>query len=128
MRKSEELTNPESCMMRAYPDEMTFVLLERDKAAPVAIRAWIRERIRLGKNTPDDAQIIEAEACAKYMEAELLEVLIEVRAWMLTGERNSTPAKRGTKCDFASDVERMVDAAIRKAASGKGKFLGGGNG
>lgn len=32
--KSEELSNPASCMNRALPDEMTFVLLARDAAAP----------------------------------------------------------------------------------------------
>ena len=68
MRKRDELTDPKSCMSRAADDEMTFVLLGRDKAAPVAIRAWISERIRLGKNRPDDAQIVEAELCAKMME------------------------------------------------------------
>lgn len=69
MLKSEELTNPKSCMSRAKDNEMTFVLLERDAAAPHAIREWIRERVRLGKNHFNDPQIIEAEACAKYMEA-----------------------------------------------------------
>lgn len=61
MRKRDELTDPKSCMSRARDDEWTFVLLGRDLAAPVAVRAWINERIRLGKNTWDDAQIIEAE-------------------------------------------------------------------
>jgi len=65
MRKTQELTDPKSCMSRARPDEMTFVLLGRDDAAPVAIRAWIEERIRLGKNTPGDPQILEAEACIR---------------------------------------------------------------
>lgn len=68
MIKQEELSDPNSCMNRAGYSEMTFVLLGRDKAAPVAIRAWIAERIRLGKNRPTDAQIIEAEECAKAME------------------------------------------------------------
>lgn len=68
MRKKEELTDPKSCMSKARPDEMTFVLLARDAAAPVAIRAWIAERIRIGKNNPDDAQIKEAEECALWME------------------------------------------------------------
>lgn len=70
MRKFEELTNPKSCMFRAGDNEMTFVLLGRDKAAPVAIRAWIEERLRLGKNQPEDAQIKEADACAYTMERE----------------------------------------------------------
>lgn len=68
MIKREELTNPASCMSRAKDDEMTFVLLGRDKAAPVAIRAWVAERLRLGKNTQHDAQITEALVCAGVME------------------------------------------------------------
>lgn len=65
MRKREELVNPKSCMNRARDDEMTFVLLGRDKAAPAAVRAWIQERIRLGKNVATDPQIMEAEQWIK---------------------------------------------------------------
>lgn len=70
MRKQDELTNPDSCLSRARDREMTFVLLGRDAAAPATIRAWIAERIRLGKNRPEDAQLVEAEQCARTMEAE----------------------------------------------------------
>lgn len=70
MRKSEELVNPNSCMSKALPSEMTFVLLSRDAAAPRAIRAWTEERIRLGKNSANDAQILEAIKCAEAMEAD----------------------------------------------------------
>lgn len=68
MIKREELTNPASCMSRARDDEMTFVLLGRDASAPVAIRAWVAERLRLLKNQPDDPQIVEALECAARME------------------------------------------------------------
>jgi len=68
MIKREELTNPASCMSRASNNEMTFVLLARDAAAPVAIRAWVAERIRIGKNTINDEQIKEALHCAGYMD------------------------------------------------------------
>ena len=68
MIKREELTNPKSCMSRAKDDEMTFVLLGRDAAAPHAIRAWVDERLRLGKNLVSDAQIVEALLCAEAME------------------------------------------------------------
>jgi hypothetical protein len=61
VRKRDELTDLTSCMNRARDDEWTFVLLGRDRAAPVAVRAWIEERVRLGKNRRDDAQIVEAE-------------------------------------------------------------------
>jgi len=66
--KREELSNPASCMNRAHEDEMTFVLLGRDAAAPHAIRAWVAERIRLGKNKLHDGQIQEAMLCARRME------------------------------------------------------------
>jgi hypothetical protein len=70
MRKRDELTVPTSCMNRAKDDEMTFVLLGRDAAAPGTIRAWVAERIRLGKNRWDDAQIREALRCAQTMQDE----------------------------------------------------------
>jgi hypothetical protein len=68
MIKREELSNPASCMGRANDDEMTFVLLGRDVAAPAAIRAWAAERTRLGKNKCTDEQILEALRCASEME------------------------------------------------------------
>ena len=67
MIKRDELSNPQSCLNRAADDEMLFVLLGRDSAAPFAIRAWAMERIRLGKNTADDPQIKEALECARLM-------------------------------------------------------------
>lgn len=70
MRKKDELTLEHTCMQHAHAEEMVFVLLSRDAAAPVAIRAWVEERLRLGKNTETDMQIIEALACARTMELE----------------------------------------------------------
>lgn len=70
MRKSDELSDFSSCLNKARDDERLFVLLARDPAAPVAIRAWVKERLRLGKNAPDDAQIVEALDCADRMERE----------------------------------------------------------
>ena len=70
MRKQDELSRKDTCMAHAHPQEMTFVLLGRDAAAPFAIRAWADERIRLGKNVETDAQIVEARACADTMEKE----------------------------------------------------------
>lgn len=69
MIKRDELTDPRSCMSRARDDEYTFVLLERDDAAPATIRFWANERIRLGKNVATDPQIVEAFAAAARMEA-----------------------------------------------------------
>jgi hypothetical protein len=68
MRKKDELTNPNSCLNRARDDEMIFVLLARDVSAPVAIRAWARDRVATGKNSYGDPQIVEALACAAKME------------------------------------------------------------
>ena len=70
MRKRDEVSDPKSCLSRARDDEMVFSLLGRDEAAPATIRFWIAERIRLGKNQPDDAQLVNAERDARIMEQE----------------------------------------------------------
>lgn len=70
MRKKDELSREHTCMRHAHPEEMVFVLLSRDAAAPVAIRAWVKERLRLGKNVETDPQIVEALICAAVMEDE----------------------------------------------------------
>lgn len=68
MIKEDELTSPNSCLNRAFPTEMVFVLLARDAAAPVAIRAWVSERLRLRKNKLEDQQIKDALFCAESMD------------------------------------------------------------
>lgn len=68
MIKTQEAVRADSCWNKAMAQEMVFVLLARDPAAPAAIRAWIGERLRLGKNQPGDPQMVEAEACANHME------------------------------------------------------------
>lgn len=72
MVKDEELRDKDSCFNRAHGDEMLFVLMARDEAAPAAIRAWIDERVRLGKNTYEDVQIKDAIACIVRMDSERL--------------------------------------------------------
>jgi hypothetical protein len=67
MKKLKEANDPKSCWNRADDEEIVFVLLARDPAAPQAILAWINERIRIGKNYPGDAQIIEATKAALNM-------------------------------------------------------------
>lgn len=70
MRKQDELSRKDTCMAHAHPQEMTFVLLGRDPAAPMAIYHWCAERIALGKNKEGDEQIVEARACADKMAEE----------------------------------------------------------
>jgi hypothetical protein len=70
VRKHHELSDSQSCLTRARDDEMLFVLLGRDAAAPATIRFWAEERVRLGKNKPTDPQIIEALNAAAIMEDE----------------------------------------------------------
>jgi len=70
MRKKDELSLEHTCMQHAHPEEMVFVLLGRDPAAPRAIRAWATDRILLGKNAWADTQIVEAMECAATMERE----------------------------------------------------------
>ncbi len=70
MRKKDELSRKHTCTSSAHPEEMIFVLLSRDVAAPAAIRAWVAERLRLSKNVDTDPQITEALECARVMEEE----------------------------------------------------------
>lgn len=93
MIKREELTNPNSCMSRAREDEMTFVLLERDAAAPAAIRIWVRERIRLGKNKPRDPQITEALRTADLIAESHRRQPLEAN-WVWDPVRGDIPFKR----------------------------------
>jgi len=74
MLKRDEIEDTESCFNKAGDGERLFVLLARDPAAPAAIRAWVDERIRLGKNAAGDDQIREALECASLMELERAEI------------------------------------------------------
>src|SRR5260370_37891847 len=67
MLKEDEAAAPNSCWNKAATDEMVFVLLGRDPAAMVAICAWVEERIRIGKNARNDAQVVEAMAVAEQL-------------------------------------------------------------
>jgi len=69
--KRDELALPYSCLNRAKDDEIVFVILGRDAAAPHAIREWAAKRIALGKNAPEDAQIVSALRDARKIEKAL---------------------------------------------------------
>lgn len=68
MIKKDELNDPGSCLNNAKNDEMVFVLRAHDIVASSVIRFWVSERIRIGKNRPDDVQIRNALDCALDME------------------------------------------------------------
>lgn len=70
MRKRDEISDPNSCFNRAKDDEIVFVVLGRDEAAPATIRGWVGERLRRGKNALGDRQILEALDCANQIERE----------------------------------------------------------
>lgn len=64
MTRREEITDINSCFNRANNDEMLFILMGRDIAAPGTVLSWVLERVRLGKNKMSDPQILEALAWA----------------------------------------------------------------
>jgi hypothetical protein len=64
MTKSEEISNPNSCLNKAAGDELVFVLRAKDSCAADTVRAWVTYRLKSGKNEPDDWKIIEAVAWA----------------------------------------------------------------
>ena len=67
MLKRDEATTPSSCWSKARDDERVFVLLARDAAAPETLRFWANLRVELGKNQPDDLQIVAAREDADRM-------------------------------------------------------------
>jgi hypothetical protein len=71
--KARELSDPKSCLNKALDHEYIFVLLERDQAAPKAIREWVTERIYLGLNSPQDEKIQSALRTADEMEKNWIE-------------------------------------------------------
>ena len=68
MIKSEELSNPNSCINTAKEDEWVFVFKSKDPIAPDLIREWVKRRIEKGLNTKGDAKTEEALQCASFME------------------------------------------------------------
>jgi hypothetical protein len=80
MRKRDELTDPNSCLNKARDDEWTFVLLGRDLASTAAVRAWIEERIWLGKNKEYDPEIVEAEEWIRKVREEQARVASDRQA------------------------------------------------
>ena len=70
MKKIDEINHPDSCFNKAKDDEMIFVLRSTDPSAPIAIMAWITDRIRIGKNKFSNQKIQDAFNCAEVMEKE----------------------------------------------------------
>jgi len=70
MLKTNEESDPNSCLNKAMPFERLFILLARDLAAPDTIEYWIRLRVRLRLNSLDDDLMKEAQLCADLMRSE----------------------------------------------------------
>lgn len=118
MRKHKEVHDPNSCLGRAGIDEMLFVLLGRDVAAPNVIRFWCYERVRLGKNQPLDPQIKEALACADAMERDRLAALPDRRGPTTCGhceydEADGELIEQCDACRDADDVRKAMKDAAR---------------
>jgi hypothetical protein len=109
MRKKDEITQPNTCLQTAHPEEMIFVLLGRDTAAPVAIRAWVAERIRLGKNVETDPQIVDALERARTMET-------EGRQWVGRSSRVELSAEDQAALDHGFAVLRRRNEPMDRKA------------
>jgi hypothetical protein len=72
MKKRDEISDPNSCLNRAGEDETIFTLRAHDIAFPYTVRQWAEERVRLGKNEPDDEQITSALNDAREVEEQHL--------------------------------------------------------
>ena len=66
MTKEEEINDPASCLNRAKPGEMIFVLRAHDPCAAATVRIWVTLRNLIGKNTYPDTD--KALKCAHTMD------------------------------------------------------------
>jgi hypothetical protein len=57
------------CYANAEPDEPMFILLGRDPVAGLVVELWAWLRVEMGKEAADDPMILEANACAKALNA-----------------------------------------------------------
>jgi len=120
MRKEQELTDPNSCLSKAMPGEMVFVLLGRDPDAPAAIRDWAAYREWRDARDP---KVLEARGCANLMEQERPEILAR-----LTGSQHD---EQKTEIDFLLErfdqtepsMQRQIVAEIVRRASKYGDLL-----
>lgn len=108
MLKRDELADPGSCLNRARDDERVFVLLERDVATPDTIRFWADRRVAIGRNRPDDPQIIDAMVCADE---------IERRVALLATQSESVAESRATVISTLADALASVGGGIRDAGA-----------
>jgi hypothetical protein len=67
MIKKEELTNPTSCINKAFDDEPIFVLRAKDPVAIQTIYYWMHQRICTGSEKYNDPKMKEAEQLAQLM-------------------------------------------------------------
>ena len=67
MKKIQEISDPNSCLNRASPDEFLFVLRSKDKAMADTIVFWAGLRIGMGLNKLWDPKIQEALALAEKL-------------------------------------------------------------
>lgn len=66
MIKSEEISNPDSCLNKAGDEEPVFVLRAHDRTAPFTVRFWITQA--RGRGAPE-AKLKEAQEIVDEMEA-----------------------------------------------------------
>jgi hypothetical protein len=64
MLKKHELATPTSCLNKAAPDEMVFVLRGKDPHAPQAIRLWAD----MSEGEQEPGKLAEARAAADAMD------------------------------------------------------------
>ncbi len=107
MLKRDELEIATSCFNKARDNELIFVLLGRDVAAPAAIAEWIKTRILLKKNVVGDRQLSEA--------AEWITRAENARCnWHDVGYRNPVlqDAENFVACEFKNDQDLWLPGRV----------------
>lgn len=122
MIKRDELSNPNSCMSRADPEEATFVLLGRDVTAAATVQWWINMRVRLGKNAWADEQIVEAMEYTDTLINQSKDPVLARTLWSLEFQNRppglppEAPAVAEIATVFRADYPALASELDRKIA------------
>ncbi len=92
MLKKDEMTNPNSCLNKAAPDEPVFVLRANDPLAAGVVQAWRLRAIKRGLHEP-----------AKIEEA--FKLIEEMNVWRKA--RKAKPTQSAKPAKSARDFELM---------------------
>jgi hypothetical protein len=125
MIKTNELSNPHSCLNRARVDEPLFVLRANDEHAPCLVRAWAKKYRRAkmlengaGMTTTQTIKHVRALALADAMEKWRAGQNIKVKPQMTPEQAYATHKTRVSDASSFDEICTLCGATDARGAEG----------